>query len=312
MRRKIAWITRLFNAARALPVFVFAICVAPQKSDANLFVASLDGTIGVYTDSGTPINPTLITGLDSPVGIAVSGNFLYVTSRDAGTIGKYTTTGQTVNAALISGLTTPIGIAVSGNNLFVTNLGNGLPGFIGEYTTSGAVIDRSLITGLSVPTGIAVDGANLFITDNERGFVSQFTTSGASVAAPLILVPNAQGIAVSEGELFVTSIFPPGVGEYNLDGSPLNPALITSVESPYGIAITGGNLFVTNTFDGAVGEYTLSGSVVNASLISGLNLPIALAAGSNATTVPDAFSTIWLALPVIGIFLSARLNRKAV
>src|SRR5689334_15926082 len=107
-----------FLASYLSLLFVVA-SVTPTPVEANLFVASLgDGTVGEYADSGAPINPTLITGLDTPIGLAVSGNFLYVTSRDAGTIGKYTITGQTVNAALVSGLSTPIGIAVSGNNLF--------------------------------------------------------------------------------------------------------------------------------------------------------------------------------------------------
>ena len=70
------------------------------------------------------MNRALISGLDVPIGIAVSGESLYVTNLFGGfgTIGKYTTSGATVNAALVSGLPAPQAIAVSGGNLFVGQL----------------------------------------------------------------------------------------------------------------------------------------------------------------------------------------------
>jgi hypothetical protein len=58
------------------------------------------------------VNPALVSGLDNPTGIAVSGGDLFVTNYFAGTIGEYTTSGATVNPALISGLNDPQAIAV--------------------------------------------------------------------------------------------------------------------------------------------------------------------------------------------------------
>src|SRR5205814_8155674 len=106
----------------------------------DLFVtdASSLNVIGNYTPPGATVNPSLISGLNSPVRIAVSGEFLYVTNLFGGfgTIGKYTTSGATVNAALVSGLNGPQGIAVSGDKLFVTNSGDATEanGTIGDYT----------------------------------------------------------------------------------------------------------------------------------------------------------------------------------
>jgi len=83
-------------------------------SGSTLFVAdAASGTIGEYTTSGATLNASLITGLTYPVGIAVSGSTLFVTSGgSSGTIGEYTTSGGTVNAALITGLDGSDGIAV--------------------------------------------------------------------------------------------------------------------------------------------------------------------------------------------------------
>jgi len=72
------------------------------------------------------VNSSLITGLNKPVGIAVSGSNLFVTNygtgNGTGSVGEYTNAGAAVNVSLVTGLNFPIGIAVAGSNLFVTNV----------------------------------------------------------------------------------------------------------------------------------------------------------------------------------------------
>ncbi len=86
----------------------------------QIFVTSFsDNSIGEYATSGATVNAALVTGLNHPFGIAVSGTNLFVSNNGNGTIGEYTTAGATVNAALVMGLNFPSGIAVSGTNLFV-------------------------------------------------------------------------------------------------------------------------------------------------------------------------------------------------
>src|SRR5207245_8894819 len=97
------------------------------------------GTLGKYTAARATIHPSLISGLDLPTDIEVSGGDLYVSERGNGPIGKYTTSGATVNASLITGLLFPSALAISGTNLFV---GDG--GTLGEYTISGLTVNASL------------------------------------------------------------------------------------------------------------------------------------------------------------------------
>jgi DNA-binding beta-propeller fold protein YncE len=76
-------------------------------SGQDLFVTNpLNGTIGEYTTSGAVVDATLISGLNSPTGIAVSGNKLFVLndSDPTGYIGEYTTSGAVVNQTLVPGL----------------------------------------------------------------------------------------------------------------------------------------------------------------------------------------------------------------
>jgi hypothetical protein len=61
-----------------------------------------EGRVGKYTTSGATVNASLITGLGSAYGLAVSGTNLFVSGSDGGAIGLYTTSRQTVNASLIS------------------------------------------------------------------------------------------------------------------------------------------------------------------------------------------------------------------
>jgi hypothetical protein len=105
------------------------------------------------------VDATLVSGLTSPIDIAVSGGNLFVTDSVTGTIGEYNAiTGATVDAELVSGLNGPGGIAVFGGNLFVTNFQTGT---IGEYTISGDTVNASLISGLNQPTDIVVVSASV-------------------------------------------------------------------------------------------------------------------------------------------------------
>ena len=126
----------------------------------HLFVVHNSTTVGEYdATTGAAINAGFITGLNGPLGLAVSGNTLFVT--DNGTVGEYNaTTGAAINPRFITGLDEPDGLTVSGSTLFVSSFGSGLAepsGTVGEYdVTTGTAVNASFITGLNGPTGLAV------------------------------------------------------------------------------------------------------------------------------------------------------------
>ena len=107
-------------------------------SGTNIFVADYwSGVIREYTTSGATVNASLITGLNYPVGVAISGNQLFVLSG-AWVVGEYTTSGATINASLITGSGQPysmavvlepgiVSISLAGTNL-VLNGSNGISG----------------------------------------------------------------------------------------------------------------------------------------------------------------------------------------
>ena len=121
----------------------------------DIFETNADGnTIGEYTTSGATVDAALVSDLDKPYGLALSGSDLFVANYNNGTIGEYTTSGAVVNATLISRLDSPAGIAVSGGNLFVVDSGTGT---VGEYdATTGAVVNATLISGCLLYTSRCV------------------------------------------------------------------------------------------------------------------------------------------------------------
>jgi MYXO-CTERM domain-containing protein len=119
-------------------------------------------------------------------------------------------------------------------NLYIVNEDDGT---IGEYGLDGQAVNASLITGLGYALNIAISGDDLFVANG--GSVGEYTTSGTTIAAPLI-----------------------STGLYGL----------------VNIVISGSDIFVANDQFGTIGEYTTSGATVNASLISSFN-PTGIAIG---------------------------------
>ena len=286
------------GVGRGVPGVVTAVLLAvvalmPATARGQLFVvfsggAPNTGTIGEYSTSGTPINPTLITGLNFPNGLAVSGSDLFVTtynnSTGKGAIGEYTTSGATVNAALVSGLPyNPVGVAVSGTNLFVVGGGsysNQHTGTVGEYTTSGATVNASLVmTGLSTPNAVAVSGLSLFVSNYYGGSVGEFTlgaTPGTlSSSSPSFItgLGSPTALAVSGSNLFVMN-FGAEIAEYTTAGAPVNTNLVqTFGSSDYGFVVVGPDIFVTSNSNESITEYNTSGATLNTHLVTGVYYP---------------------------------------
>jgi hypothetical protein len=69
-----------------------ALWAPPRNACAQLYVSDQNtGTVGEYdAATGAAINPNLVTGLSQPVGLAVSGNTLFVANTHYGTVGTIT------------------------------------------------------------------------------------------------------------------------------------------------------------------------------------------------------------------------------
>jgi len=328
LRRALATVFAARRGAVAILSVATAVVSLPATASGdNIFVANAGAsTVGEYTTSGTTVNASLISGLDGPGAIAVSGSNLLVASFSLTVpnwvVGEYSTSGATLDATLVSGLPYPtqIGaIAVSGSTLFVSNVYDPANDWeVGEYTITGAMVNASLLTtGTNRVLGMAVSGSNLLVANFDRDTIGEYTSSGATVNASLITgLSGPVGIAVSGSIMFVLNegIFFSGnpgcigsIGEYTTSGATVNASLVTGLCSPVGIAVSGSNLFVTSSTstqsNGTIGEYTTSGAVVNASLVTGLSRPWGIA----VAPVPEPSTALLLSAGIVG--LTARRHR---
>jgi len=78
--------------------------------------------------AGTPI--PWATGINGPFGLAISGNYLYVSTNDSTVIQINLSDGSIANPLFLSGLNSPIDLLVNGNYLYVLNVNDGS---IGQY-----------------------------------------------------------------------------------------------------------------------------------------------------------------------------------
>ena len=122
------------------------------------------------------INPLLITGLNAPTSMTISGGNLYVVNELGFEVSEYALSGALVNAAVVSGLPfdesfDPTDIAVVNGDVFVAT-SNG----IYEYTTSGAVVAAPLIPAGSFGTNTS------FTIVPEPPSVVLLTLGGAAVS----------------------------------------------------------------------------------------------------------------------------------
>ena len=183
----------------------------------KVFIGNSSNQISEYNAStGALINASFISGLNFPLGMAVSGNNFYVANYEGDSIGLYdATTGLPINSSFITGLGYPVAIAISGNNLFVTNNYDNSDGdvYISEYdATTGALIKANFI---EVPPshlfGLAVKGDDLFVciypANRPRdGSVAKYNvTTGALIKADFIKISQPYGIALSGNTLFVAN-----------------------------------------------------------------------------------------------------------
>ena len=296
-------------------------------NDTGPFTVSSFSAAGTLNNSALLSSTNVSLGLNSPVGIAVSGSTLYVANYAAGTVGEYSTSGTLINATLVSGLYHPWGIALSGSTLYVADNGTGT---VSAYTLSGstATADASFtaISGQPNLMGVAVSGSNLYISNYANsvlntaytGSISAFNAvTGAALNGGTPVVTGLDGpssLAANGSTLYASMVFGKSVGAFTISGTTLtspNATFITTADAAYGVAVGLSGLYVLtqNQYGGgAIGLYnptTGAGTIV---ATSGLYTPFGIAA---VVPEPAAWSAIAGGLVLVGVVLRRKYSRPS-
>ena len=307
-------ITSILRATSAFLIALVALA-GTAFAQQDLYVTSITGygPAGVVNEysttgtSGTPVAVPLVSGLQVPFRLAISGGTLYVANQgngsSVGTITAYNANnGKPVTSfTTITGLNKPTGLAVSGNTLYVST-----------FTTTGTVLAfnantgapapapwTNITTGLVRPTGLAVAGSTLYVAQfgpaPGKGSVTAYNANtgipvAASVFTPIANLGMPTGVVATGNTLYVSDQLNGTVGRYNATTGlpvpfplPNGTNLISGLDSPAGLVIVnrGTSLFVANgmSVNGTVSKCDANaGTVLFPNFITGLTAPAGIAA----------------------------------
>jgi hypothetical protein len=212
-----------------------------------------NGTIGRANLDGTDADPTWISGLGEPSGLAVTSQFVYWTTpgggRSNGAIGRASINGSGVNGSFVTGVELPGRMALGNGRLYWGSGGlfeGGAPnqhtGFaIGTVELGGGGLNQTLVgEAFAAP---AVNGSNLFwgnyipVGEPPLGFntIGRAGLDGSAVNEHFIELGGGQdengvgGLALDSKYIYWThSLLTSGwIGRAELGGAGVNQSFIT-------------------------------------------------------------------------------------
>jgi hypothetical protein len=259
------------------------------------------GEIGRANPDGSAVQQNFITGAAGPVGVVVSGSYIYWSnpstqnSSPGTTIGRANLDGTGVNNKFITGAMGPHSLAVHGPYLYWDNR---LAGTIGRANLDGTGVDNNFITGAGGPWGIATDDNFVYWTNFGAGGGSGGTTigranlNGTGVDENFITGATAPaGIAVNGSHIYWANqgVNSSGttIGRADLNGTGVNQSFITGASSPGGVAVDATSVYWSNAsplggpagsaFGGStIGRSSLDGAGTNQSFITGASSPLGI------------------------------------
>ena len=141
-------------------------------------------------------NPkAIVTGQDSPIGVAVDTTHLYWTNGVAGTIWRANLDGSRPQP-LVTGQNRPFGVAVDATRLYWANSPVSADGSIWAANPDGSN-PKALVTGQNNPLQVAVDPSHLYWTNQGDSTIWQANLDGTNPQAFATGQDDPWGVAVS-------------------------------------------------------------------------------------------------------------------
>jgi YVTN family beta-propeller protein len=265
---------------------VSAIAAKPTPTPrGKIYVAnSGNNTVTTYTTDGTPTTPTITSGLNSPVSVAVdAAGKIYVVNSGNNTVTTYNPNGSRTTPT-ITGLSGPEAVAVDAAGKIYVSSG----GLVATYTANGTPTTPTITAGLDFSEGLAVDASGKIYVANYYAGVTIYEADGTQTTSPFSVF-GAQAVALDPtGKIVCIGgilIFGLHAGVhfgsascYAADGTPTIPQF-GGVGYPIvtGVAVdVAGNLYVATPSSNTVTTYTVSGKPTSPT-ITGLSSPAGLA-----------------------------------
>jgi hypothetical protein len=127
------------------------------------------------------------------------------------------------------------------------------------------------IPGGPVPSAysVAVDAQYLYWTNTNIALgIGRVHLDGSAPDLSFISAPGASGLAVDGQHIYWSNFLTGSIEEANLDGTHVNPTLITGLGNVHGLAVDGGHIYWAENNTGRIGRANLDGSAPNPSFIT--------------------------------------------
>lgn len=134
----------------------------------------------IKLSDGSIVNQKWVTGLDIPNGMAVNGNYMYVSSYNNYISQLDLSTGYIINQRwCYSNLSRPAGMIINGQYLYIANTGNDTISKIN--LSDGSNTTPRWVYNLSGPISLAISGAYMYVTNFHSASISQIHLSNGYI-----------------------------------------------------------------------------------------------------------------------------------
>jgi YVTN family beta-propeller protein len=214
-----------------------------------------------------------ITVGSGPLGVAVSGNDVWVANAQEGSVSRVSAETNAVLQTVTVG-NAPTGVAVGDGKIWVTNADDGT---ISQLDAHSGKRERTISAGSPVH-GIAYGGGKLWVTDPVGNQLSE-VSPGSGVVTRIGVGSGPSAVAYGNGTVWVAN---------NLDGtvSRVDPgagrvtAAYTVGAAPNGLAVTAREVWVTDEVNGTISRIDVSSGAVAHTTLGGRPESVAAAGGS--------------------------------
>ena len=225
-----------------------------------------------------------VTGLNFPIGVAITGAHVYVTNTNNNTVSVIDTTTNNITTN-VTGLSYPYGVVVTpdGTNVYVTNWGSNTTSVIN--TTTNNVIAN--VTVGNYPVGVAVtpDGTKVYVANEANNNVSVINTSTNSIIANVSVGYEPWGVAITPDG---TKVYVANINNVSVINTTSNTVTYTVDVGPrpWYVAVTpdGTKVYGTNTDNNSVFVINTTTNNVTATVPVG-NYPQGVAVTPDGTKV---------------------------
>ncbi len=238
---------------------------------------------------------TISEGMNSPVGVSVAGEEVYVANINGGNVTIYDAGTGVLLRTIGDGLSNLAGVAVAAGEVYVANwsgnsvtvydaatgdllrtisdamntpagvavadgelyVGNDFGNNVTVYEADTGLLLRTIAGDMSTPYGVTVAGEQLYVSNFDTNSVTVYDrVSGALLRTISGGMNNPVGVALADGQIYVANSNNNNVTVYDADTGVWRRTITGRMNLPYGLSLAGGQLYVANWFGNNVTVYS--------------------------------------------------------